>query len=399
MKKVSQLDIVLTGLAVFSMLFGAGNLMYPIEVGMKSGSHYIIGLCGFIITAVLLPLAGLVGMILFNGNIDHFFNRLGKPVGQTLLGLCVLIIGPLIGIPRIATLSHTMISPFLPFEFFHQPGILPSLAFSLLFLGVTFLATFRENRIVAILGYFISPALLASLLTIIVKGILTAQTIVPNNCTPLSVFGCSLISGYETLDLLGTIFFASIVLQILKNSLGNAMENNARLAAIVSLKSGIIGVSLLAVVYVGMGILGAYHGHNLGAIHIDTLFREIAFKVLGNYGAALIGTAVIMACLSTSIALSAVVAEYAESKIFKHKLSFCSSLIIVLLSCIPLSIAGLGYVRKITGGPLLYVGYPVLITLTLCNIAYKLCDFKPVKIPVLATFIFALVSYISSLVI
>lgn len=397
MKKVSQSDIVLTGLAIFSMLFGAGNLMYPIEAGMKSGSHLTIGLSGFMITAILLPLAGLIGMILFNGNIDEFFNRLGKPVGQTLLGLCVIVIGPLIAIPRIVTLSYTMISPFLPFSFFSQPGILPSFVFTLLFLALTFLATFRENKIMQILGYIISPTLLFSLLIIIIKGITTADSAILNNASRAQVFTSNLMGGYETLDLLGTIFFASIILHILKNTLGHAMENNTRLLAIVSLKSGIIGVSLLGLVYVGMGILGAYHGHDLSHIvTTDTLFREIAFKIMGSYGAALIGTAVLMACLSTSIALSAVVAEYVENKVCKQKISFASALLLTLITCVPLSIAGLGYVRKITGGPLLYVGYPVLITLTLCNIAYKLWGFKPVKLPVLITFLITLTSYIAA---
>lgn len=396
MKKVLRSDIILTGLAIFSMLFGGGNLMYPLEVGMQSGSHLFMGLCGFIITAILLPLAGLIGMILFNGNVDAFFNRLGKPVGQTVLGICVLVIGPLICIPRIVTLSHTMISPFLPFNFFNQPGIMPALAFSIIFLGITFLATFKENRIVQILGYVISPALLVSLLLIIIKGILTAETVIPNQNSVLSVFTTNLFSGYETLDLLGTIFFASIILHILKKSLGSSIENNPRLLATVSLKAGIIGVSLLALVYIGMGILGAYHGHNLGTIHLDTLFREIAFRVIGHYGAALIGTAVIMACLSTSIALSAVVAEYAQAKIFHNKISFVASLAWILIACMPLSIAGLGYVRTITGGPLLYIGYPVLITLTACNIAYKLIDFKPVKLPVFIIFLLTLVRYLSA---
>jgi len=395
MKHVPRKHILLTGLAIFSMLFGAGNLMYPLEVGMKTGSHYIIGLSGFIITAVLLPLIGLVSMILFNGDVHHFFNRLGKPVGQTLLFLCILVIGPLIGIPRIVTLSHTMISPFLPGGFFTQAGIMPPLIFSLIFLGITFLATFRENKIVPILGYVISPALLFSLLTIIIKGIYTAQTTILSTQSVGSLFSASLISGYETLDLLGTIFFASIILHILRNTLGDGIHNNTRLLATVSLKSGVIGVFLLALVYVGMGIIGAYHGHSVNSMYVDTLFREISFAILGICGAALIGTAVIMACLSTSIALSAVVAEYVEYTIFNKRLSFPVCLAIVLLSCVPLSIAGLGYVRAITAGPLLYIGYPVLITLTLCNLAYKLWDIRSVKVPVLVTFLVTLVSYLT----
>ena len=41
----------------------------------------------------------------------------GKVAGQTILFICFLVVGPLIAIPRIVTLSHTMIGPFLPINY------------------------------------------------------------------------------------------------------------------------------------------------------------------------------------------------------------------------------------------------------------------------------------------
>jgi len=395
MRKVSKSDIFSTGLAIFSMLFGGGNLMYPIEVGMQSGTNLIYGLCGFILTGVILPLVGLVGMLLFDGNIDSFFNRLGKQVGQLLLFACILIIGPLIAIPRIVTLSHTMMRPFLPFAFLQEQTYLAAAIFALIFLGITFLATVRESKIISILGNIISPALLVSLIIIIIKGIMTAEISMPSNMPALQLFNASFMVGYKTLDLLGAIFFASIILTVLKTNLGNHISENKKFLARISFQSGIIGVSLLALIYIGLGILGAYHGHNFMTIYPDILFREIAFKIMGSYGAALIGVSVLMACLSTAIAISAVVAEFVQKKIFKHTIPFANALLLVMASCLPLSIAGFSTILGITAGPILYIGYPVLITLTICNILFKLYDFKPVKIPVLITFLSALASYFS----
>ena len=67
----------------------------------------------------------------------------------------------------------------------------------------------------------------------------------------------------------------------------------------------------------------------------------------------------------------------------------------MLLACVPLSIYGFGMVIKLTGGPILYIGYPMLITLTFANIAYKWFGFKPVKLPVLVTGVIALASYLA----
>ena len=388
---MKKTHIVSIAFAIFSMFFGAGNLIYPLAVGRDSGPLTLFGMIGFAITAVFLPLAGLVGMILFDGDYETFFKRLGKVPGIFLIFASMLIIGPLIAIPRIVTLSHIMVAPFIPITFLQNINTHSSFIFGLIFLGITFLATFRENKIVDILGKYIGPLLLLSLIIIIGKGILTATTITTNIDSAFNLFKLNFIRGYETLDLLGGIFFASIVITILKKTIGG--EYNTQALAIIGFKSGMIGVLLLGIAYTGMSILGAYHGHGLAHVHAGELFRILSFNILGSRGAVIIGTAVLMACLSTSIALSAVVAEYVKRTIFKNKLSYVTTLVITLLACMPLSTFGLGTVLALTGGPIVYIGYPVLIALTFCNIAYKLFDFKPIKLPVLATFIAALISY------
>src|ERR1700742_4703721 len=155
MRKIFNSTTFVTGLAIFSMLFGAGNLMYPLKVGMVSGELNWLGMLGFFITAICLPLTGLIAMILFDGNYETFFNRVGKIPGELLIFSCMMIIRPVLAIPRITTLSHTMMAPFMPILNVITP--LNSFIFSLIFLGVTFLATYRENKIVSILGNVISP--------------------------------------------------------------------------------------------------------------------------------------------------------------------------------------------------------------------------------------------------
>lgn len=385
MNKGSGSKLISTGLAVFSMLFGAGNLMFPIAVGISSGSNNLYGMLGFTITAVLLPIAGLVGMILFDGNYDEFFQRLGKLPGRMIVLFCMLIIGPLLVIPRIVTLSHVMIAPFFP-------QISP-VVFALIFLGVTFLLTFRESKIVDLLGKFISPALLASLAIIIIKGLFGIEQKITTTSTPLQAFKASLWCGYGTLDLLGAIFFSAIVISLLKENFTVNTKKDLNALARFGFKAGLIGTSLLGIIYWGMSYLGVYYGQGLEQVNEGEMFREIAFKILNSYGSFVIVVAVLMACLSTAIALGAVVGEYAQKHIFNRKINFASALLIVLLASFPLSIYGLGTVLKLTGGPLMYICYPVLIALTFLNIAYKKFDFKPVKLPVLLVAILATVSY------
>lgn len=394
MKKFLQSHIVTTGLAIFSMFFGAGNLMYPLRIGMESGTQVGWGLIGFLLTAACLPVLGLFAMILFDGDYRAFFNRLGASAGSIIIFLSLLIIGPLIAIPRIVTLSHTMTAPFIPFAFLQEITPISSFVFSIIFLGITFLLTFRENNIVDVLGNVISPLLLGALAIIIGKGCLNAESATANTQPISEILLNSLSIGYETLDLLGAIFFSSIVLTILRKTAGKDVKSSPHALAIMSLKSGALGGGLLALVYIGMSLLGVYYGQGITNVNSGELFSIVSFRILGESGALIIATAVLMACLSTAIALCAVIAEYIQYELSGNTISYVPALLITLVSCLPLSTAGLKSVLTLTGGPICYIGYPVIITLTFCNIAYKLFNFKPVKMPVLATFIVMLVSYL-----
>ncbi len=391
MSNVTRSHIVSTSLAIFSMLFGAGNLMYPIKVGMISGQHNLIGFLGFLITAVFLPLTGLVGMILFDGDYNAFFGRLGSRAGKIMIGLCMIILGPLIALPRIVSVAQVMIEPFLPFAILKGTDPFSLLVFSLIFLSLTFLCAFKENSIMDILGYVISPLLLISLTTIIIKGFIgaTAPIVVAEN--PWNLFKLNLIRGYGTLDLLGTIFFASIVVNILKNKMPKSTPINV--LALFGLKAGFIGVGLLGLVYFGQSFLGAYYGAGLEIFNDGQAFRTIVFTIVGSYGAAIVAIAVLMACFSTSIALSAVVGDYFQKSICNNKIGYVTALTVILSASVPLSIYGLDAVLALTGGPITYIGYPILISVTFCNIAYKLVGFKPIKMPVAFVGLVALISY------
>jgi len=182
-------------------------------------------------------------------------------------------------------------------------------------------------------------------------------------------------------------------LGILKDKLGTATANNLRKLTIIGLKAGLIGVGLLGIIYAGQSFLGAHFGTGLGGLNDGQAFREIVFKVIGSYGAAIIGSASMLACFSTAIALGTVIAKYLQREILLNKINYMMALMVVLLATLPLSIYGLDAVLALAGGPITFVGYPALIMLTFCNIAYKLFNFKPVKAPVTITFALALIIY------
>lgn len=387
--------LLTAGLAIFSMFFGAGNLIYPLITGMTAGQYTWLGMLGFLLTAALLPLLGLTSMIFFDGDYDSFFGRLGYIPGKIIIFICMMIIGPIIAIPRIISLSEIMIHPFIPW--LSSQNYVQSFGFAVVFLIITFLATYRESKIISVLGNIISPILLGCLGVIVTKGlyegILYKKIIPATTSNKLIIFSENFIRGYETLDLLGAIFFASIVISLLK--MQSEGSSNALFLSKMGLQAGLIGVSLLCIVYIGMSTLSVYHGHGLEMLDAGQLFREISLRILGSHGTFIIALAVLLACLSTAIALSAVVAAYIEHEIMCNTVTYIQSLMITLLACLPLSIFGLEKVLALTGGPIVYIGYPIIISLTICNLAYKIAGFSYVKIPVTLTGIIATIMYIS----
>ena len=59
---VTEKEILLISLMLFSMFFGAGNLIFPPFLGYEAGEHVWISLVGFIISATGLPILGVISI-------------------------------------------------------------------------------------------------------------------------------------------------------------------------------------------------------------------------------------------------------------------------------------------------------------------------------------------------
>lgn len=378
-KKHIQSIIITTGLAIFAMLFGAGNLIFPVQLGILAGDKTHIGLIGFIISGVLIPIMGLIGMSLFDGDVKAFFYRMGKIPGALLIFFCMLIIGPLFVMPRIIALSYDLMQPFMP--------EISRLTFGLIFGLLTFVACYKKNAIVSLLGNILSPIKLLTLFTIIIMGLWYCKPLAVSTQNGWDIFFINFKEGYKTLDLMATIFFAYIIISILRKTLSAEITNNKKTMAKIMLQSGLIGGALLAIVYIGMAYAGAIHGQEFASLGIGEKFIETVRAIIGNNGALFISATILIACLSTMIALGTVVSEYLRIDIFNNKISYTSSLAVVLVLT---SIMAKFKLDDLLGFyvPVMDISYPVLIALTVCNIGYKLFGFKPVKTPVYLTFIF-----------
>ncbi|MCL4361647.1 branched-chain amino acid transport system II carrier protein [Candidatus Dependentiae bacterium] len=376
MQKLSNQLTIVTGFAIFTMLFGAGNFILPPKVGFLAGDKTLLAVCAFIITAVILPIIGLMVSFLFEGDYKAFFYRLGRIPGEALIAICMLILGPGLVLPRIINLCYEMLHPFIP--------SMSLLIFSLLFASLTFALTYRPTRLIDILGYAITPLKLTFVGTLIALGIIYGQPAQPSALTNSQLFLESLLYGYNTLDLLGTVFFGSVILDIFKKNMRGSSYNMKELIS-KGLVASTIGATVLALAYLGMSFLGTFNGQGLTSLNEAQALSAISLRVIGEKGGLLGALALLIACLATMIALSTVVSEYIQKTIAKNKINFPTSLFLMLATTVAISLSGLTALMKFSAS-LTMILYPVLITLTLCNGAYKLFNFKPVKMPVFIVF-------------
>lgn len=376
--------IISTGLAMFSMFFGAGNIVFPLALGRIAGDKNIFAIIGFLITAVGVPFLGLLGMILFDGNYKNFFFRIGRVPGFLLICLIVSMIGPFAAMPRCVDLSYAAIKTSLP--------NLSLFTFSLISVVLIFLFSIKESKILDILGYFLSPILLISLLIIIVKGIMTTTSLSSSSFSNYGIFLQGLTNGYDTMDLLATFFFSSMVLIILRNNLEAKVRSDYKQIALIALKASLIGATLLGLVYLGLSFVSSFWAPFLHGIDRDLLLSHLAFGILGSTFGIVASVAVSLACLTTAIALAAIFSDFLRYEICGGRLGYAPSLVITLIITAIFSNLGFEGIMKIIH-PMVLICYPAIIVLAVSNIAYKLFNFKVVKIPVFVTFVVSLVGY------
>jgi LIVCS family branched-chain amino acid:cation transporter len=374
-KKLFRHEPLAIGLAMFSMFFGAGNVIFPLAVGQYAGDKNFFAMSGLIITAAIMPIAGVIAMILFDGNYRQFFGRLGKTPGFILALITISLLGPLGSTPRCIALSYTTLKTSFP-------G-LSSVLFSAISCGIIFLFTVRKNQILNLLGWVLTPLLLTSLITIIVIGLTSTHEMQISDQSNANMFMHGLKEGYNTMDLLAAFFFSSTILNILR--MPKREESTSRNYINIALQASVVGAFLLTAIYVGFSYLAAFHGNELLINGKDELLGAIAMKIAGANAGILVCITIALACLTTAIALISAFTDFIQKEVFKDKVSYEMTLVGSLLLTFFVSTFEFTGISAFLG-PILQITYPGLIVLTFLNIAYRLKDFKPIKVPVFCAF-------------
>src|SRR5690625_6268668 len=93
---------------LFSLFFGASNLIFPPLLGLESGSNVGPAIIGFLITGVLLPFMAIMAIALAENGLISIGSRVHKVFGLIFAIIIYMSIGAFYGIPRASNVAYEL---------------------------------------------------------------------------------------------------------------------------------------------------------------------------------------------------------------------------------------------------------------------------------------------------
>lgn len=358
MNKNKKVDIIVCGFALFAIFFGAGNLIFPPYLGVIGGKSWFPAMSGFLLADPVLPILGVIVTASVGGKADDLGKRVGHGFSKLLGAVAILTIGPFFAVPRTGATTHEI---FVSQVFQGAPYA----ATSVVFFGVTILLALNPSGVIDKIGKYLTPALLVILTVIIFTCVI--KPIGPMVETePQNFFRMGFYEGYQTMDALGSPLMAGIVISdLVRRGYVDQKEQFE-----VSVWVGVVAFVLLAFVYGGLTYVGATASsfYNAETSRVDILLGTVD-HLFGAPGKIIMGIAVTLACLTTSVGLTATCGNFFEG-ITNGKLKYRNIVIVSAIVSFLLSLKGVDGLIALAV-PILTAIFPVFIALIIMTIFDK----------------------------
>ncbi|NQO82375.1 branched-chain amino acid transport system II carrier protein [Streptococcus suis] len=362
----------LTGLLLFGMFFGAGNLIFPPALGVLSGENFWPAILGFVVSGVgIAVIALIVGTLNPKGYVHEISRKISPTFATIYLVALYLAIGPFFAIPRTATTSFEI-------------GIAPLLGdanlglwlfgFTALYFVAAYLIALNPSQILNSIGRILTPVFAILIVILVVLGIVKYGSTNPLPAADAysagRAFGTGFIEGYNTLDALASIAFSVVAVNTLRQ-LGFSSKKEY-VSTIWSV--GFVVALAFSALYVGLAFLG-----NHFPVPADVLASKEIHKgvyVLSQATQAIFGPSaqiflaamVIVTCFTTTVGLIVSSGEFFAERFSRFNYKVYAT----LFTLIGFGIANLGLSKIIAFSiPVLLILYPITICIILITIVNK----------------------------
>ncbi len=354
--RLSKKELVLVSFMLFSLFFGAGNLIFPPFLGHCAGTNMPIAIIGFLLTAVILPVLGVIVVAKFDG-LDRLANKVNPYFSLVFTIAVYLSIGPGLGIPRAASVPFEMaISPLLPEGSNMQ---LFMFIYSFVFFMIALWLAYTPNKLVERIGKFLTPSLLILIIVLFVGYVFKGEynIALPTGEYSSNAFIKGFLEGYNTMDTIAALNFGLVISITLRSFKLKDKKDIIKYTIIGGIFAGCIlsGIYLM-LSYVGMGVSNVMEHADNGAL----ILRYIVSDIYGPAGSILLAAIFTLACLTTCVGLINSISSY-FSTLFK-KVSYKSWVFIIVGFSFLICNQGLNMILSLSV-PVLNAIYPVSIVL------------------------------------
>lgn len=387
---MTRKNVLFSGLMLFSLFFGAGNLIFPPLLGLESGSNFGPAITGFLMTGVLLPFMAIMAISLSENGLVSIGSRVHRLFGLVFAIIIYLSIGAFYGIPRASNVAYEL--GFKQIMDVNGPLVL--LLFSLVFFGVTYFISLNPKKIVDHIGQLLTPILLLVLALLFIRAFIKFKNISSpaegNYATAPFVKG--FVEGYFTMDAVAALAFGIVVINALKDKGAKSKSELVK----GTLGAAVIAGLGLAIVYVSLGWIGRVipKANDLeNGAEILTAASNILFA---GGGGLLFGIIVTLACLTTCVGLTNACARFFNE--IYPKIHYRSYVAIFVLVGLLVSNLGLDAILRMAT-PLLVFIYPIAIVLVILSLYQYFAGGGKMmyRLSVFVTSIFALYEVLTSL--
>lgn len=361
----------LTGLLLFGMFFGAGNLIFPPQLGLESGAEFWPAISGFVLSGVGLAILTLIiGTLNPKGYIHEISRKIAPWFAVLYLVVLYLSIGPFFAIPRTATTAFSVgIEPMLPAGS-HSLGLL---IFTVLYFALAYIIALNPSKILDTIGRYLTPIFALLIVLLVLLGAWKYGAGAPQTATAeyagASAFGAGFLQGYNTLDALASVAFSVVAVTTL-NQLG--FKNKKEYISTIWVVGILVGLGF-SVLYIGLGFLGNHfpldvsklpEGSNIGASVLSSATQAI----FGPAAQIFLAVMVTVTCFTTTAGLIVSTGEFFHNTF--PKVSYKTYATVFTLIGFAIANLGLNAIIQFSV-PVLQTLYPITIAIVMIVIVNK----------------------------
>jgi LIVCS family branched-chain amino acid:cation transporter len=372
-------------LALFSLFFGAGNLILPPQLGLRSGPSWWLTGLGFSVSAVVIPMLGILAHARLQGSMFDFARKI-SPAFSLVYCYLVYAISISLPAPRTASVTHEMgVAPFLGTDYLWT---------SLVYFALVYLLVINRSRITPLLGKFLTPAILLVLL-ILIGSVVWYDPGVPGTAFLENPVSAGILEGYQTFDAIGAVVVGGVILISLNLEYPDLDKRQRFLH--ISRAGWMAGLGLF-LLYAGLIFSGALvQGEFPQELSRTELLRGISTWALGPSGNAFLSILISLACFTTAVGIVTGTSDFVQSRFGGSTAAYR---ITALVGCVLGVLMGqlpVDYIIAVALPALMFI-YPLTISLILLNALPGSWTPRPVfRAVVFTTLLFSIPDFLDTL--